>query len=245
MFNEKNTTGNVSPRQSNIENLGFDVESDTMSRTNGAYRAQKVLGYIYVSWFWGKVLGLIAGGNIFIRLFGAQVLHRSHKVGFMFVKESMGTTMMVLIQMTVDQGVMKSMVKTNLFLANKTALSPNVYSSHINLTWLLVSYKWGNQMPAIIARSISILSDAGLGMANSVLWDYEVSSYTSTRVTLSHLAIDAGLGMAILSLGMFMVLQLCIIASGNKLVGFTIYHGFLRFLVGLAVIALASITVGL
>ncbi|KAF6137086.1 hypothetical protein GIB67_030850 [Kingdonia uniflora] len=69
-------------------------------------------------------------------------------------------------------------------------------------------------MPAIIACSISILSDAGLGMA-------------------------------ILSLGMFMVLQLCIITSGNKLVDFTIYHGFLRFLVGLAVIALTSIALGL
>lgn len=33
------------------------------------------------------------------------------------------------------------------------------------LTLLLFMDRWGIEMPAIIARSISILSDAGLGMA--------------------------------------------------------------------------------
>ncbi|XVE92645.1 hypothetical protein REPUB_Repub01dG0116400 [Reevesia pubescens] len=47
----------------------------------------------------------------------------------------------------------------------KLIRNPNTYSSLIGLTWSLVSFKWDVQMPAIIARSIAILSYAGLGMA--------------------------------------------------------------------------------
>ncbi|CAA6654411.1 unnamed protein product [Spirodela intermedia] len=47
----------------------------------------------------------------------------------------------------------------------KLIRNPNTYSSLIGLIWSLVSFRWGIEMPAIIARSISILSDAGLGMA--------------------------------------------------------------------------------
>jgi auxin efflux carrier family protein len=75
----------------------------------------------------------------------------------------------------------------------KLIRNPNTYSSLIGVIWSLVSYRsvdqrfnshscisakiilfwsvncdvfrWGIEMPAIIARSISILSDAGLGMA--------------------------------------------------------------------------------
>ncbi|XP_021910829.1 auxin efflux carrier component 1-like, partial [Carica papaya] len=47
----------------------------------------------------------------------------------------------------------------------KLIRNPNTYSSLIGLTWSLVSFRWHVQMPAIIAQSISILSDAGLGMA--------------------------------------------------------------------------------
>ncbi|CAI9771323.1 unnamed protein product [Fraxinus pennsylvanica] len=47
----------------------------------------------------------------------------------------------------------------------KLIRNPNTYSSLIRLTWSLVSFKWHGEMPAIIAKSIAILSDAGLGMA--------------------------------------------------------------------------------
>ncbi|GFP86243.1 auxin efflux carrier component 1 PjPIN1 [Phtheirospermum japonicum] len=47
----------------------------------------------------------------------------------------------------------------------KLIRNPNTYSSLIGLTWSLVSFRWHVEMPAIIAKSISILSDAGLGMA--------------------------------------------------------------------------------
>ncbi|KAF9597816.1 hypothetical protein IFM89_021901 [Coptis chinensis] len=93
----------------------------------------------------------------------------------------------------------------------KLIRNPNTYSSLIGLTWSLVSYRWGIEMPTIIAKSIAILSDAGLGMA-------------------------------MFSLGLFMALQPRIIACGNTIATFSMA---VRFLMGPAVMAAASIAVGL
>lgn len=93
----------------------------------------------------------------------------------------------------------------------KLIRNPNTYSSLIGLTWSLVSFRWNIVMPAIIAKSISILSDAGLGMA-------------------------------MFSLGLFMALQPRIIACGNSIAAFAMA---VRFLTGPAVMAAASIAVGL
>ncbi|CAI0380598.1 unnamed protein product [Linum tenue] len=79
------------------------------------------------------------------------------------------------------------------------------------LIWSLVSFRWHVAMPAIIAKSISILSDAGLGMA-------------------------------MFSLGLFMALQPRIIACGKSTAAFAMG---VRFFVGPAVMAAASIVVGL
>ncbi|KAL7160803.1 hypothetical protein ACSBR2_041447 [Camellia fascicularis] len=93
----------------------------------------------------------------------------------------------------------------------KLIRNPNTYSSLIGLTWSLVSYRWHVVMPAIIQKSIAILSDAGLGMA-------------------------------MFSLGLFMALQPRIIACGNSIATFAMA---VRFLTGPAVMAAASIAVGL
>ncbi|XP_044465527.1 probable auxin efflux carrier component 1c [Mangifera indica] len=93
----------------------------------------------------------------------------------------------------------------------KLIRNPNTYSSLIGLTWSVVSFRWHVKMPAIIAKSISILSDAGLGMA-------------------------------MFSLGLFMALQPRIIACGNSTAAFAMA---VRFLAGPAVMAAASIAVGL
>ncbi|CAK7349590.1 unnamed protein product [Dovyalis caffra] len=93
----------------------------------------------------------------------------------------------------------------------KLIRNPNTYSSLIGLTWSLVSFRWDVKMPAIVAQSISILSDAGLGMA-------------------------------MFSLGLFMALQPRIIACGNSIAAFAMA---VRFLTGPAVMAAASIAVGL
>ncbi|KAI6674253.1 hypothetical protein NL676_002159 [Syzygium grande] len=118
----------------------------------------------------------------------------------------------------VDDGKPKAMppssVMTRLILImvwRKLIRNPNTYSSLIGLTWSLVSFRWNLVMPAIIAKSISILSDAGLGMA-------------------------------MFSLGLFMALQPRIIACGNSVATFAMA---VRFLTGPAVMAAASIAVGL
>ncbi|XP_042050358.1 probable auxin efflux carrier component 1b [Salvia splendens] len=93
----------------------------------------------------------------------------------------------------------------------KLIRNPNTYSSLIGLTWSLVSFKWNVEMPAIVAKSIAILSDAGLGMA-------------------------------MFSLGLFMALQPRIIACGKSVAALSMA---VRFLTGPAVMAAASIAVGL
>ncbi|PHT67196.1 Auxin efflux carrier component 3 [Capsicum annuum] len=117
-----------------------------------------------------------------------------------------------------DVGIGKQMppasVMTRLILImvwRKLIRNPNTYSSLIGLTWSLVSFRWDVHMPKIIEKSISILSDAGLGMA-------------------------------MFSLGLFMALQPKIIACGNTVATFAMA---VRFLTGPAVMAAASIAVGL
>lgn len=93
----------------------------------------------------------------------------------------------------------------------KLIRNPNTYSSLIGLIWSLVAFRWHVNMPKIIAKSISILSDAGLGMA-------------------------------MFSLGLFMALQPKIIACGNAVAAFAMA---VRFLTGPVVMAAASLAVGL
>ncbi|KAM0016731.1 putative membrane transport protein [Helianthus debilis subsp. tardiflorus] len=93
----------------------------------------------------------------------------------------------------------------------KLIRNPNTYSSLIGLIWALVCFRWNVTMPKIVDKSISILSDAGLGMA-------------------------------MFSLGLFMALQPKIIACGNKVAAFSMV---VRFLIGPAVMVIASLIVRL
>ncbi|XP_052180864.1 auxin efflux carrier component 2 [Diospyros lotus] len=93
----------------------------------------------------------------------------------------------------------------------KLIRNPNTYSSLLGLIWSLISFRYNIQMPSIVRGSISILSDAGLGMA-------------------------------MFSLGLFMALQPKIIACGKSVATFAMA---VRFLTGPAVIAATSIAIGL
>ncbi|XP_065850205.1 auxin efflux carrier component 2 [Euphorbia lathyris] len=93
----------------------------------------------------------------------------------------------------------------------KLIRNPNTYSSLLGVIWSLVCYRWDIQMPTIVHGSISILSDAGLGMA-------------------------------MFSLGLFMALQPKLIACGKSVATFAMA---VRFLTGPAVIAATSIAIGL
>lgn len=93
----------------------------------------------------------------------------------------------------------------------KLIRNPNTYSSLIGLAWSLVAFRWHISMPAVVAKSIAILSDAGLGMA-------------------------------MFSLGLFMALQPKLIACGWRATGVSMA---VRFLAGPAVMAAASLAIGL
>ncbi|WOL13752.1 putative auxin efflux carrier component 1c [Canna indica] len=116
--------------------------------------------------------------------------------------------------LTVATTMPPTSVMTRLILImvwRKLIRNPNTYSSLIGVIWSLVCFRWNFDMPAIVTQSISILSDAGLGMA-------------------------------MFSLGLFMALQPRIIACGNSVATFAMA---VRFLTGPAVMAAASIAIGL
>lgn len=93
----------------------------------------------------------------------------------------------------------------------KLVRNPNSYASVLGLAWALASCRWDIKKPQILENSVTILSNAGLGMA-------------------------------MFSLGLFMALQPRIIACGNRLAA---YGMLVRFLAGPAVMAIASVAVGL
>ncbi|KAM0904687.1 hypothetical protein ACQ4PT_017846 [Festuca glaucescens] len=106
-------------------------------------------------------------------------------------------------------GVMLRLILTMVW--RRLIRNPNTYASVVGLTWSLIEFRFHITMPAIVANSISILSDAGLGMA-------------------------------MFSLGLFMAMQPKIIACGNTVAATTMA---VRFLLGPAVMAVASVAVGL
>ncbi|KAK6232035.1 hypothetical protein SCA6_002108 [Theobroma cacao] len=271
MVNGKNTS-NVSPRQSNFGNLGFDEENGlgvfgNPGRANGnAYPAPTSAGifspvtgpgakkkangtdsgkdlHMFV---WSSSASPVSEGGIHVFRGGEYgndlggVAHQKDYDEYGRDEFSFGNKQLtngvdregpVLSKLgsssttelhpkasahaeTKPSAMPPASVMTRLILImvwRKLIRNPNTYSSLIGLTWSLVSFKWDIQMPAIIARSISILSDAGLGMA-------------------------------MFSLGLFMALQPRIIACGNTIAAFAMA---VRFLTGPAVMAAASIAVGL
>ncbi|KAF6155356.1 hypothetical protein GIB67_019882 [Kingdonia uniflora] len=268
MVNGKNTNSNVSPRQSNFGNLGFDEENGNMPRTSAAYPAPTSAGifspvvgpgvkksahgtdgggkdlHMFV---WSSSASPVSQGGIHVYRgeygnehdganpndtrprdygeYGRDEFSFANKTAPLGANGDAPTLAKLGSSSTTElhpkahgdskaTAMPPASVMTRLILImvwRKLIRNPNTYSSLIGLTWSLVCYRWEIQMPIIIARSISILSDAGLGMA-------------------------------MFSLGLFMALQPRIIACGNKLAGFTMG---VRFLVGPAVMALASIAVGL
>ncbi|XP_061360562.1 auxin efflux carrier component 2-like [Gastrolobium bilobum] len=105
-------------------------------------------------------------------------------------------------------------VMTRLILVmvwRKLIRNPNTYASLLGLAWSLISFGWNIKMPSIINGCISIMSNAGLGMA-------------------------------MFSLGLFMALQPKIIACGKALAAISLA---IRFLVGPAVVAATSTAIGI
>ncbi|XP_041024632.1 probable auxin efflux carrier component 1b [Juglans microcarpa x Juglans regia] len=269
MVNGKNAS-NVSPRQSNFGSMGFDEESGVgvfgnPARSNGAYPAPPSAGIFSPGakkkangcagdggkdlhmFVWSSSASPVSEGGIHVFRGGGDYANELGGVGHLKDYDEFGRDEFSFGNRTLPNGVDRegpvlsklgsssttelhpkagahgdskpasmppASVMTRLILImvwRKLIRNPNTYSSLIGLTWSLVSFKWNIVMPAIIARSISILSDAGLGMA-------------------------------MFSLGLFMALQPKIIACGNSVASFAMA---VRFITGPAVMAAASVAVGL
>uniref|UniRef100_A0A803M286 Auxin efflux carrier component n=1 Tax=Chenopodium quinoa TaxID=63459 RepID=A0A803M286_CHEQI len=52
-----------------------------------------------------------------------------------------------------------------IMVCKKLMRNPNFYSSVLALTWSLISFRWHVEIPAMVANSIKIFSDTGLGMS--------------------------------------------------------------------------------
>ncbi|XP_078431284.1 putative auxin efflux carrier component 1c isoform X2 [Wolffia australiana] len=110
------------------------------------------------------------------------------------IPKTMGLTKMILIM------VWKKLIQ-----------NPNTYSSLVGMVWSLISFRWHIGMPIIVEKSISILSDAGLGMA-------------------------------MFSIGLFMALQPKTVSCGRSA---TIFSMAMRFITGPMVMAVVSFALGL
>uniref|UniRef100_A0A0D3GB63 Auxin efflux carrier component n=1 Tax=Oryza barthii TaxID=65489 RepID=A0A0D3GB63_9ORYZ len=112
-------------------------------------------------------------------------------------------------QQNAPGGVMLRLILTTVW--RRLIRNPNTYASLIGLTWSLIAFRFHITMPIIVAKSISILSDAGLGMA-------------------------------MFSLGLFMATQPKIIACGYSVAAASMG---VRFFFGPAIMAAASAAVGI
>eukprot|EP01018_Ginkgo_biloba_P011771 Gb_37787 [translate_table: standard] len=148
----------------------------------------------------------------------------------------------------------------------KLIRNPNTYSSLIGLIWALISYS-GSELAFICSvNSLDWSLGASFGSSEeiiqglgSVAWYWYADSLIAFSSVFNHvyrwniempkiieqsirILSDAGLGMAMFSLGLFMALQPRIIACGNSIAAFAMA---VRFLTGPAVMAAASIAIGL
>ncbi|KAI9079822.1 hypothetical protein K1719_038232 [Acacia pycnantha] len=170
--------------------------------------------------FAGEELKLVGkgGGETEAEVAGEEEKEKEGPTGLKKLGSSLPAELQAKVGGGMEAGIGKQMppasVITRLILImvwRKLIRNPNTYSSLIGVIWSLIAFRWHVEMPKIIEKSISILSDAGLGMA-------------------------------MFSLGLFMALQPKIIACGNSIATFAMA---VRFLTGPAVMAAASIAIGL
>ncbi|KAM7506690.1 hypothetical protein LguiA_017143 [Lonicera macranthoides] len=92
----------------------------------------------------------------------------------------------------------RSTRKTNLMLIlsnvlRKLITSPNMHATVLGLIWAGISFRWGVKLPTIVDKSISIMSDGGLGMAM-----FSLGLFIASEASL----IACGTQMAVLAMAM-------------------------------------------
>ncbi|KAF7115427.1 hypothetical protein RHSIM_RhsimUnG0055500 [Rhododendron simsii] len=97
-----------------------------------------------------------------------------------------------------------------LTVGKKLITNPNTHATVLGLIWATIHFRWGVQLPKIIAQSISILSDGGLGMAM-----FSVGLFMASRANI----IACGTRMAVLAMAVKFIAGPALMAVSSIAVG--------------------------
>ncbi|CAN6702568.1 unnamed protein product [Malus baccata var. baccata] len=97
-----------------------------------------------------------------------------------------------------------------LTVGRKLITNPNTHATMLGLIWASIHYKWGVKLPEIIAQSISILSNGGLGMAM-----FSLGLFMASRGSI----IACGTRKAMLAMGLKFIAGPAIMALSSFAVG--------------------------
>ncbi|CAL9039840.1 unnamed protein product [Musa banksii] len=95
----------------------------------------------------------------------------------------------------------------------KLVRNPNTCSSLVGLLWSLVAFRWNITMPKVVEKSISILSDAGLGMAMIIACGNRVAAlamvirFVAGPATMAVSSVAVGLRGTLLHVAIVQVLR--------------------------------------
>ncbi|XP_058187983.1 auxin efflux carrier component 8 isoform X1 [Rhododendron vialii] len=97
-----------------------------------------------------------------------------------------------------------------LTVGKKLITNPNTHATVLGLIWATIHFRWGVQLPKIMAQSISILSDGGLGMAM-----FSVGLFMASRANI----IACGTRMAVLAMAVKFIAGPALMAVSSIAVG--------------------------
>ncbi|KAF8399419.1 hypothetical protein HHK36_015284 [Tetracentron sinense] len=97
-----------------------------------------------------------------------------------------------------------------LTVGRKLISNPNTHATLVGLVWAIIHFKWRLELPEIVAKSISILADGGLGMAM-----FSLGLFMASRASI----IACGTRMAILAMGIKFVVGPTLMAVSSFAIG--------------------------
>ncbi|KAK0585404.1 hypothetical protein LWI29_028001 [Acer saccharum] len=97
-----------------------------------------------------------------------------------------------------------------LTVARKLMTNPNTHATLIGLIWSSIQFRWGIKLPAIIDKSILILSNGGLGMAM-----FSLGLFMASRPSI----IACGTRMAVVAMAMKFLTGPALMAASSVAVG--------------------------
>ncbi|KAH9675338.1 auxin efflux carrier component [Citrus sinensis] len=250
MANGKNMS-NVSPRQSNFGNLGFDEENGVgvfgnLNRANGGpYPVPTTAGiFSPVSGAMRKANGAENGKDLHMFVWSSSASPVSEgglhvfRGGDDLDYGEFGRDEFSFGNRPVTNGVEnEGPVLSKLGSSSTTELNPKSVAQGEPKPTAMPPTSVMTRLILIMINSYSI--SKSLVTVGFFRWHVEMPAIIARSIAILS---DAGLGMAMFSLGLFMALQPRIIACGNTIATFAMG---VRFLVGPAVMAAASMAVGL